>query len=393
MLKKFWKSMRVVLPPRWALGVLVFALFLTVLQEVALWSWVSWSLFDNFNEIPWPTQYSSVLPLGLFFYAIWRGIAFHPAWRNSYRHWLERTPWQAPKPLPFGPAHLVWQDMLIFAIVTVAWTLPEDRLFVPLAFLIPYCVLLTVANFRTGVDWAGFGGLAVMTSLLLVFGEGLPMLVLMLIAYVICCFGLQSSLRNFPWDDSHRFQSFKLVTSNQQRQKNVLWPMVHDEEYGTLRPWMPWKTVWALSVLVGWLAFCMAHCYVSHAAPRDVRDFHSELPGILSVAALMCCCGRLGAYCFKHGWPISFWGRLRTVRWIIPGFDRVLVAPLAALALGYFLPRWLVAWAVPLPVVAMLSTFAIAMITLGVGPSLSDWHLTGKHRLLVYRPSPKWVQL
>ncbi len=77
MLNNFWKSMRVVLPPRWALGVLVFALFLTVLQEVALWSWVSWSLFDNFNEIPWPTQYSSVLPLGLFFYAIWRGIAFH----------------------------------------------------------------------------------------------------------------------------------------------------------------------------------------------------------------------------------------------------------------------------------------------------------------------------
>ncbi len=88
--------------------------------------------------------------------------------------------------------------------------------------------------------------------------------------------------------------------------------------------------------------------------------------------------------------PISLWGRVRTLRWIIPGYDQIFLAPLsifvvetvADLARKHF----------DLLVVAPVSVFLTLLIAFNMGPTLRNWHTTGKHRmvpLLVQGQSPK----
>src|SRR5262245_22736690 len=50
-------------------------------------------------------------------YAVYRVAGFHPGYRAGYYLWLRGTPWSSQKPLPMGPVHLVWQDVLLLATV------------------------------------------------------------------------------------------------------------------------------------------------------------------------------------------------------------------------------------------------------------------------------------
>jgi hypothetical protein len=87
-------------------------------------------------------------------------------------------------------------------------------------------------------------------------------------------------------------------------------------------------------------------------------------------------------YCSGNRPPISLAGRMATMRWIIPTYDRVLAAPLlgAGVTLALFgcslvdsrHDRWL------LP----LGAAAVLLISLGLGPSLRSWRLTGGHRIV-----------
>jgi hypothetical protein len=88
------------------------------------------------------------------------------------------------------------------------------------------------------------------------------------------------------------------------------------------------------------------------------------------------------AYCNGYAPPINIWGRLTTGRLIIPGYDQVVLAPFAVLAVG------IAAWYVPLwlefnPIFA--TPIALAMmwwIIWGMPPSLRQWRLTGNHRIV-----------
>ena len=97
-------------------------------------------------------------------YTVYRLAAFHPALRpGGYYKWLSGTPWTSAKPLPLGPIHLVWQDVLLVGIVVgVFWPrLQVDTLRAVQVFLGFYLVGLGIVHGVTGQRlWAycvGFG--------------------------------------------------------------------------------------------------------------------------------------------------------------------------------------------------------------------------------------------
>jgi hypothetical protein len=105
------------------------------------------------------------------------------------------------------------------------------------------------------------------------------------------------------------------------------------------------------------------------------------------LAALFCVAGvapfvRVVIHCDGYAPPISFLGRLATGRWIIPCYDQVFAAPLLAAATGYALGT-LSAYLGLDPLFSHPVVVAVVLfICLGLGPSLTDWRLTGEHRLV-----------
>ncbi len=107
------------------------------------------------------------------------------------------------------------------------------------------------------------------------------------------------------------------------------------------------------------------------------------------------CIGLLVVRLIKHmapfASPINPWGRLRTGRWFIAGYDRVFITPLLMLAtmlLGFVATRHVLAFVIALqPVSASLTLLAVALLYAFGPPDLETWRLTGRHRLrsdLVY---------
>jgi hypothetical protein len=119
---------------------------------------------------------------------------------------------------------------------------------------------------------------------------------------------------------------------------------------------------------------------------NDPNEFGNLQSACLVPIAVML---RLTVYCLPCWPPISAWGRLRTGRWIIPGYDKVLVAPALALVLGTVVPElWF--WYEPgLRFLQPLFLTAALLIIFNLGPSFRAWCLTAPARL---SPLAQFVQ-
>ena len=78
----------------------------------------------------------------------------------------------------------------------------------------------------------------------------------------------------------------------------------------------------------------------------------------------------------------NLWGRVVTLRWIIPGFDHVFVGPICAFLTA---PAALVIWRssrIPGEIALSLGAGLTVLIALVSPPRLQRWRLTGQHRLV-----------
>jgi hypothetical protein len=102
---------------------------------------------------------------------------------------------------------------------------------------------------------------------------------------------------------------------------------------------------------------------------------------VIGFACQIAVIARVGTYCWGYAAPIGLWGRIFTLRWIIPGYDYVFIAPLLALAtcaVGISIQPLLGA---PVQIAAPLTLTLVFIIILTSAPTLSYWRLTGNHRL------------
>ena len=90
--------------------------------------------------------------------------------------------------------------------------------------------------------------------------------------------------------------------------------------------------------------------------------------------------GRLCYYLMIGMPPISLLGRVATGRLILPGYDKIFIAPVCAAGLALVMANvhspifTMPAWA------GITSGFVSAVLLAG-GPTLADWKLTGEYRI------------
>ncbi len=312
----------------------------------------------------------AAMVLATMFQGAYRVIAFHPFYNADYREWLGRAPWHWPRPLPAGPIHLVWEDAVILGTFTgVTWYEAGLSAFVlPLVFLGVRAAFLMETFFLTGQrghGWIiafGFGWLVWTRSRSpLLIGSTA---VLTLVAEL----GLRASMRAFPWGDC---RSLFLRTCEPEAilSKGLGWPyqgLGPLDEPGVLKG----REKALVALLAGWSVFTMS----SLASLAEDRVLIIQYAwGFSGMAAVL---GRLTTYLPGTDGPLSLAGRIRLGRWIIPGYDRLFLGPVAALIIcgagPFAFHRQGASW----PVAFSATITLVVFVALTARPSLAAWRLT-----------------
>ena len=394
---------RVVLPPGWTIAVVVLAYGL-----IELVSWIEWWRFTFPPSRPRDVTadywkgFAFVLNAAAFAYGGFRVVAFHPFFRATYREWLQTSPWKHPQRLPLGPVHLVWQDLVIvgcLGLVMMRGAPSSVEWYVPLVspslyFLINYLVILGVTFLVPGGAWFGY---AIGFGLGLVIRLGTrPVIVLLVLVplYLAAWIGLRRMLSRFDSWDLSWFENAGLTFKSLGEQTEVArgkllgWPF----DRISLKPAparIGRREGIALSLLGGWLLWAIGGLLSDIQAIRvapSVRPLSSielgELQHFLAVTCGFPAAGRLFLYCWGYLPPLNLVGRLIRFRWIIPGYDRVLVSLLVGIAIAYYLPVWLNELRLSAAQTVGVTMTAFLLVVLNGGPSLLRWRLTGNHRIV-----------
>jgi hypothetical protein len=315
-----------------------------------------------------------------FCYALCRVFGNHPVWNKGYRDWLKFTPWTPGMRLPLGPVHLVWQDAVaLAAFLGLAFV---HRSFHPsvvlVAFAFPY-LLLTNWSLATGE--AGRWSLLILAGLPAVLLRSVTgwwdVLVLALLV-PLAQIGTSQLLRRFPWKAGGRIEA----SSSGESQRDARRPTVPAggmfDALGPVPPQAPTR-LWAAAVgsaLVGWWAFVG----LQMAWPPEVPTAPIA-QGIVVISGLLLGFIRWATYASGYGAPITLRGRLATGRLIIPGYDKILVAPLCLLMAA-------VAWqevsnrlGLGVPATIGAGVAVLLFLTATLPPALGEWKLTGHHHL------------
>lgn len=302
---------------------------------------------------------------------------FHPVYDLEYRNWLKLTPWRSPLALPVGPIHLVPQDALWIGIILLVWHHPQfARLYLPICFLFGYLGMILASCLATGL----FGFVY-----LLAFGMGEvvrrwydPFSAVCVAAwlYLAAWIAIRAMLTRFPWELSWYWQQPTMQTLAEETKRRMMgWPFdqLHGREtdraispiHGTL-----------VGLLLGWWLFCIDALITN---PLDAYIMmHMALFGLTAAFLFV----RTFGYWLDYRPPISFWGRLWTLRWIIPRYDHILVTPLLICLTSTLLPGVLAAWGVTGDHAAIVASAAVALLGLNMPPSFEQWRLTGFHRIV-----------
>ena len=351
--------LRVVMP-RW--GLVAAGTFILMLQAVYLL--LEWRFQIPFHSLDDDDTFLHVMCFVPAVYALFRVWAFHPALRPAYCNWLSLTPWTVKKPLPFGPVHLVWQDVLLLSVaVGLCWPRTGiGSLELLKVFLICYLGGLCFTHLYTGQKvWAyptafGLGLMILLYPTLLFFAIAGA-------TYAIALLGLRASLAHFPWRNESWLQHLRKSMTNW---KSLGWP------FGRLGPGcskeFKLSDVFLTGFLAGWAVFAFGSVLKKDA---------SIITPLVFIAAWV----RILLYCHSYLPPLSLLGRLALGRLIIPGYDKVFIAPLLTV-LMFVVAATLPLWSgVSHSIAGAIGVTASWWILFGMGPSLDSWRFTGNHRV------------
>jgi hypothetical protein len=363
---------RMLLPPLgYILGYIL--VYLIALLPVSLAGPVNNPAFDD------PLRYPPILVhfLGLMAYGMYRAGSFHPFFRAGYRQWLETTPWSLGKPLPVGPAHLVWEDALIVAAMSLPEWLAGDVH--PLA---SYSVAIGVYLLTLSLSFSKTGAWGYQFAVL--FGVGLALRLwrerpevyasAAVLSYLLGLIGLRRSLRHWPWADGKPLGMIQRINAIQ---ASLLgWPFDrlgprNDSPPGPLDSWGHFFT----ALVVGWW------CYVlEHVVPDGRGRFVFVRPIAMNIG-LGLIAFRLVETIIGYAPPISLAGRIARFRLLIPSYDQVFLTPIAAMFLVTLGAGCLELAGVPLDLaIPVCTTLGLMALWFG-GPERQTWQLTAKHRI------------
>ena len=316
-----------VAPPGWAVS--VFVLFF-LLCEGPVW-YVQW----KFGRVDMPNRFGPrILGAGGFLLGVFRAIAFHPYFRPGYLRWLKATPWTVSRPLPLGPLELVPEDGLALGLlVLLGTTLPDfTSLYIINLFLFGHILALILTFWKTGASAHGYCALLFLGFVPQMWQRQWVDFALLAGIYFIVHEGLWRALRKFPWQGEGFWRDLGLGERPSETRSESLLRLV----LRSLLPRYPAgegnQSDRCPSVLHARKLVALEHVL----ADRRPRSDRAMVIAIVAVSAIRRRAGRATGCSMFAGYqsPISFWGRIRTFRWIIPGYDQVYVGPICSLAGG-----------------------------------------------------------
>jgi hypothetical protein len=350
----------------------------------------------------WEDPYARTVTFGLFTLAI-SGLAYgalrvwhtHPQTNEDLRKMLAAAPWCWPRPLPFGPVRLTLQDAV--AVVASTWwtalllgSLWPSAMFVAV-MLIAYCWMVASVCSATEVPAAATGialcGAGMVAFALTPWLAGL----FLLIAAAIAWWGIGGSLRRFHFwsgqlDDDRRIPEGWTWSGESKSKQSLGWP------HGVLNPIrrgpvMPTSTAALHCLLLGcwiWAVCHLASTWIASVPTTemdfsgyDVRPWYA-VPTIVGwLLALL----RLFVYVFSVRPPLNLAGRIWNRRYILPGYDEVVLVPLLLAVLGPAMSMVGLRAALPLEWFLSVTTASLLLLATGIGPTLEEWQLTSRAHL------------
>jgi hypothetical protein len=368
--------LRVVWPPWWALALAVLC-FLLLQAPFLLLEFGQRASFFSIRDVEAQRAFVALTGVYAILYAVFRIAAFHPAVRPEYRRWLSASPWTSRKPLPLGPIHLVWQDLLLLTLaVAMGWPRLQWQTFIFLqVFFGTFLFGLGVLQVSLGArGWAYGVGCGIGFMVLFTFNP-FPFFVTATATYVLAYLGLRASLARFPWENPPVVQPEEILANRAKSQNDLGWP------YDRLGPnrcndyRIDLHDVLLIGALAGWWFFVVDYHF--RLLPDASHGRYLVFCVLMSLGVVI----RLGVYCYGYSPPLNLLARLVHGKWIIPDYDQVFVAPLLAILVATAagaLARWGIDsfWTMPI-------AFAVTWwVLLGLGPSLPAWRLTGNHRIV-----------
>jgi hypothetical protein len=320
----------------------------------------------------------ALLVIATVLYGVARAVATHPIWNPGYQIWLESTPWVSRKPLPMGPVELVWEDGLILGpLLLLSALLPEPRsMQLICAFLLRHLLILTATLFLTRAWAIAYASAFALGLAVWLWRQPLVCLVASTLVYLMAYDGLRRGFDRFPWKRLQMPNADADLVSAGGPSEMLGWPydrMLREvvsghENSGT--------NAVLCCMLGGWWLFVLSS-FVGDPGDRQVV---LSFPFIIMLA--VCPAARLYVYMMGYIFPITFWARIRTGRWIIPGYDQVFVAPICSLVVGPLSLALLRAWSVSIDLALPIATGLVPLVALVTPPSLKRWRLTGQHRIV-----------
>jgi hypothetical protein len=139
---------------------------------------------------------------------------------------------------------------------------------------------------------------------------------------------------------------------------------------------------WAAAVgsaLVGWWAFVALQL----AWPPEVSG-RREAQSLVIALGMALGLGRWLMYAAGYASPLSLRGRLATGRIVIPGYDKILVAPFCILLAAIAWPEVANRLSLGLPATVGIGYGMLLLLVAKLPPAFGEWKLTGHHHHRVF---------
>ena len=383
-----WRSRyRMLLVDSWLVGVFAFT-YAGLASFAHLFAW-----WTGFSEPDLGVLMAKLkLPVGQFLlfgaavYGLIRAAAFHPFCYPAYRNWLATTPWGPGTPLPLQPVHLAWQDaVVITALTALSLRHPEVNPWEPLTvfgFIYLLVTAITLLMRQPAIAVVLLGGLPLVFLPAMQGGRAVGVLAML---YVIAFVGTRHALATLashpdPDDGERQWLLCRAAA------RVVGWPFRQLGPAELPRP-IGVGTCLLVSLLAGWWVYAVASRLLQPGLPPALF-----LPQIGLMVAVPIALIRVSNYVIGYVPAVGVLGRLTSGRLIVPGYDKIFVAPALVLFAGFELPRLLVRTPLDLATSAAVLLAACLLLGLLLGPTRSDWQLTGDHRLCRLAPAQQQQQ-
>ncbi len=313
----------------------------------------------------------------LGFYGFWRVLRFHPFFKR-YLMQLTLSPWQAGKPLPYGPVHLCWIDAIVLTLFILLeilcpvlhWTLPLIAFF---------------AGYNLGLFFSLFMTKQVNHILLyLLFAPFFIYLYSNINITLACLVGLTffsqwtmyRYFKQFPWNTpwwtENPIEKFKKEAL---RRRVIRWPF---RELCNTKAESNTLTQHVVTVIfVFWWTHTISWFFI-HSDPEITPEIIAPYYIIAFIGIPFI---RLVAYLVYRP-PISLFGRFATGQLIVPGYDKIFIAPIILILVGIFVPGLFSRLGIPELIACELNLSLLLFLAIQLPPSYEKWHYTGQYHII-----------